>query len=87
MTNASMELEVTIMRSSLPDYNICTGVCPSESFRLLNDSKLRCVCTGIIVYSQSQLYIIDSDALMPCKALCYNYCPLNKAICFIVHES
>ena len=48
---SSMQLEVTILRSSIPNshHEFCTRACPSESLRLLNetaDSKLRWVCTS-----------------------------------------
>ena len=48
---SSMQLEVTILRSSITNshHEFCTRACPSESFRLLNetaDSKLRWVCTS-----------------------------------------
>ena len=58
----SLQLEVTILRSSLTnsDHEVCTRACPSESFRLHDDppdSKLRWVYTNVLanVYSQKQL--------------------------------
>ena len=49
-----MQLEVTIMRNSLTDPMFCERECPCANFRLLNDSKLKWICTSI-VYSMRQL--------------------------------
>lgn len=51
----SVQLEVSIIRSSLAGPEFCTRACPCVKFTLLNesgDSKLKYrVCTGNIVYS------------------------------------
>ena len=73
----SVQLEVSIIRSSLTDPKFCKEECPCANFRLLNesvDSKLRWICTSIvyplkIYYAISDFYLNYMLLSVPTNAI------------------